>query len=281
MALLDRLLIVGTGFMGNALANAICDNRVANEIFGVEPLEQYRAKALDNDCYAGIVPNLERVETTPDIAIVCSPIETVVPIGCELLQRFPDTIVSDIASIKTSIVEGLQKQAGPASSRFVPAHPITGSDRSGPIRPPASIFTDRSCVITQLDHNSADAVQLIESLWTSLGSQVFHLTPEEHDVLLGMTSHMPHAVASALSAALSETELKFCGTGIRDTIRIAKSNPLLWKQIFVHNRDSVLKAMDRFQDFFDKLRHSLDVGSEDELVSILEQGQKNRDALGN
>ena len=191
------------------------------------------------------------------------------------------SLITDIASIKCEIVEEMNSLAPTGLGRYIPSHPITGSDRSGPIRPPESIFTDRSCVITKMAENRKKDVERVDSFWTSIGSQVFYLSPEEHDILLGMTSHMPHAVASALSASLTEQELQFCGTGIRDTIRIAKSNPLLWKQIFVHNRVSVLKAMDRFQEFFDKIRNCLENETFDELVSILEQGQKNRDALGN
>lgn len=285
MAQFDRVLIVGTGFMGNALANAMHGNSVAREIYGVEPNEVYRTAAMGDGCYAHIEPQIDQVNVALDLAIVCTPVETVSSIVCELLRRFPQTIVTDITSVKQSIISEVlaetKAEMSSAASRFIPAHPITGSDRTGPIQPPASIFTDRSCVITPQAENSAQDLDAIEQLWTSLGSHVFRLDAEVHDQLLGMTSHMPHAVASALSAALKEDELKFCGTGIRDTIRIAKSNPLLWKQIFVHNRESILQAMDRFQLVFDEIRESLESDSVGRLISILEKGQKNRDALGN
>ena len=113
------------------------------------------------------------------------------------------------------------------------------------------------------------------------GSKTKQMSCEQHDEFLGMTSHLPHAIASALSAALSQGELEYCGTGILDTIRIARSNPLLWKQIFVHNRESVLNAMDRFQALLDDFRNSLENNSTEDLFSILEKGQQNRDALGN
>ena len=281
MPLIDRVLIVGTGFMGNALANALYDNKIADRIAGIEPNPQFREQALGNDCYSEIESSLEQIDFEPDLAVICSPIETVVSTAGQLFQRYKDMVITDIASVKRAIVDGVTGELGQQSSRFVPAHPITGSDRTGPIQPPASIFTDRACVITRLESNEDADVQLVDSMWSQLGSRVYYLSPDEHDLLLGMTSHMPHAVASALSASLNEQELEFCGTGIRDTIRIAKSNPLLWKQIFVQNRDSVLRAMDRFQDFFSQLRHALETDSVDELVSLLEKGQKNRDALGN
>ena len=281
MPIFSRVLIVGTGFMGNALANALFHNRVVGEICAVEPNEAFRRTAEETRCYTEIRESIEKIEPSPELAVVCSPVETVAPLACQLLEMFPAALVTDIASVKQMVVDQVQQHAGENVSRFIGGHPITGSDRSGPIQPPKSIFTDRSFVITPQDYHDEVAIRSIEGLWDALGSHVFRLTPLDHDRLLGMTSHMPHAVASALSAALDPEELEFCGTGIRDTIRIAKSNPLLWKQIFVHNRESVLQAIGRFQQVFDDLRNSLESGSIEELVSILEKGQKNRDALGN
>lgn len=278
---IHRILIVGTGFMGNALANALFNNGVAEKIYGVEPNPTFLADAKSNNCYEEIFLSIDDVAMVPDLAIVCAPVELVASISCQLLEKFPQTLVSDIASVKAPVVSAVQSAAATGSARFIAGHPITGSDRTGPIQPPKSIFTDRSCVITPLENNSEADLQAVENLWTSLGSKVFRLSPADHDLLLGMTSHMPHAVASALSAALEEKELEFCGTGIRDTIRIAKSNPLLWKEIFVQNREAVLKAIDRFQEVFDNLRQSIETDSLNELISILEKGQKNRDALGN
>lgn len=291
MALFDHVLIVGTGFMGNALANAFYNNGIAGTITGVEPNPAYRRQAMANGCYNSVVETiseLKRADSTSsfsaesvDLVVVCSPVETVPVVIVDALRRLSKPLVIDIASVKAPILEGVQEITGELPGRFIACHPISGSDRSGPIRPPASIFTDRACVICPHSANSESDLQRIEALWTRLGSRVERLDADHHDQILGMTSHMPHAVASALSAALDQEELEYCGTGIRDTIRIARSNPLLWEQIFVHNRDSVLAALDRFQQTLDKLRRALESGDSDALVKILEQGQKNRDALGN
>ena len=281
MPLFDRVLIVGTGFMGNSLANALFDNQVANAIIGIEPEGEYRSQAKSNNCYQDIVPDLSQVLTEPDVTIICSPVETVVEIACDLLNRFPGSLVSDITSVKSMVVSGVKDRSGEHFSRFIGAHPIAGGDISGPIQPPDSIFTKRICVITPEQQNPETAVQQIESLWQAIGSKTKRMSCEQHDQFLGMTSHLPHGIASALSAALDPNEMEYCGTGILDTIRIARSNPLLWKQIFVHNRESVLNAMDRFQKIFDDFRKSLETNSGEELFSILEKGQQNRDALGN
>ncbi|MEC9091914.1 MAG: prephenate dehydrogenase [Planctomycetota bacterium] len=281
MPLFDRVLIVGTGFMGNALANALFDNQLANAIIGVEPEEKHRYQAKSNNCYQDIFSNLSQVVAIPEVTIICSPVETVVETACKLLLQFPESLVSDITSVKSMVVSGVQNRAPAHCSRFIGAHPIAGSDLSGPVTPPDSIFTGRICVLTPLPQNPEPAVNKIKSLWQAIGSKTKQMSCEQHDEFLGMTSHLPHAIASALSAALSQGELEYCGTGILDTIRIARSNPLLWKQIFVHNRESVLNAMDRFQALFDDFRNSLENNSTEDLFSILEKGQQNRDALGN
>lgn len=280
--------------MGNSLASAMRMKGIVDEIYGVESNHKFLQQAFQTGSYAQCVTSLEELfesnrstnsksnaANSFDMIFVCTPVDTVPAIVADCVQKFPDAIVSDIGSTKSEIVSKTDRLLAGCDHRFVAGHPIAGGDTTGPITPPNSIFTDKLFVSTPSESTDLTVVEQIEKLWRSLDCRTIRLEPTEHDRLLGLTSHMPHVVSAVLSATLQKNEVEYCGTGWRDTTRIAKSNPLLWKEILVHNRDSVRQAMDRFLATFEQIKNAIEAEDWDSVVKLLEKGKQNRDALGN
>lgn len=280
--------------MGNSIASAMRMKDAVNEIYGVESNAQFRNQAFETGSYAACVASLDELSdsinhaSAPfDIVLVCTPVDTVPMVVADCVQKFPGAIVSDIGSTKSEIVAKTDRLLASldhrfvGEHRFVGGHPIAGGDATGPITPPNSIFTNKLFVATPSAATNLQSIERIEKLWQALDCKTIRLDPAEHDRLLGLTSHMPHVVSAVLSATLEEDEAAFCGTGWRDTTRIAKSNPLLWKEILVHNRDSVQQAMDRFLATFEQIKNAIETEDWDSVVTLMEKGKQNRDALGN
>ena len=274
--------------MGNSIASAMRMKEVVDEIYGVESNSEFRDQAFETGSYAACVESLdelsalgENVDASFEIVLVCTPVDTVPEIVADCVRKFPNAIVSDIGSTKSEIVAKTDRLLASSRHRFVGGHPIAGGDTTGPITPPDSIFTNKLFVATPSTATSSNAIERIEELWKALDCKTIRLDAEEHDRLLGLTSHMPHVVSAVLSATLGDDEAVFCGTGWRDTTRIAKSNPLLWKEILVHNRDSVQQAMDRFLATFEQMKDAIETEDWDSVVTLLEKGKQNRNALGN
>ena len=293
MPLFKNVAILGTGFMGTSIASVVHQKRRSNRLYGVEPNEAYRKTAMESGCYTDVCdslseladlmnrsPALENGEL-PSVILVCSPVETVVDLVWHCIGAFPEAVISDIGSTKWKIVEELEIRLAQTPHRFVGGHPIAGGESSGPVTPPDSIFTGKTFVATPTENTDPFALNTVEEFWKSLDCRTTRLSPERHDRLLAVTSHLPHVNASVLSAMLESQESDFCGTGWRDSTRIAKSNPLLWKEILVHNRESVLDALERFESILAIIRRAIDQNDWDTVIEVLEKGKINRDALGN
>jgi prephenate dehydrogenase len=188
-------------------------------------------------------------------------------------------LITDAGSSKGKILAELNGSL-PPGTRFVGSHPLAGSEQTGPAHARADLFDGRVVVITPTRRTAADDVKSVTQFWESLGAQVVRMTAAAHDRVLASTSHLPHAVAFALAASVPQRNLHLAASGLRDTTRIAASDPELWAQILLSNQTEVLRSLDRFESSLAALRQALEKRDKPRLVKLLAQAKRKRDALG-
>ena len=203
----------------------------------------------------------------------------------------PGAIVSDVGSVKGAVSEALSSVL-PAAVHLVPAHPVAGTEQSGPDAGFATLFLNRWCILTPAERTDRDAVERVRGLWQAFGSNVEIMTPEHHDLVLAITSHVPHLIAynivgtaSDLEGALRSEVIKFSAGGFRDSTRLAASDPTMWRDVFLYNKDAVLEMLGRFTEDLTALQRMIRRGDGQGLFdlftrtrairrAIVEQGQE-------
>jgi prephenate dehydrogenase len=189
-------------------------------------------------------------------------------------------LLTDAGSAKQVIVDALDNQL-PRDCRFLGSHPLAGGHRSGAAHADADLFEGRVTIITPTRNTRAEDFDTLEWFWSSLGSMVVQMAPDEHDRALALTSHLPHVAAAVLATMVPENYFRFTGAGLLDTTRIAASDPELWLQIFAANRENVLKAVRQYQSRLSALEDALNRADEAEIRKTLTTAKNNRNALGN
>jgi cyclohexadieny/prephenate dehydrogenase len=209
-----------------------------------------------------------------DLVIVCIPVgqsgDVAKEIGPHLMQ---DATVSDVGSVKGSVLRDMAPHL-PAGVHFVPAHPVAGTEFSGPDAGFAELFVNRWCILTPPDNADAAAVEKLKAFWTALGANVETMTAEHHDLVLAVTSHLPHLIAytivgtaDELSAVTRSEVLQFSAGGFRDFTRIAASDPTMWRDVFLANKDAVLEMLGRFNEDVSALTRAIRRGDGEALFN--------------
>ena len=234
--------IVGAGLLGTSIGLALTKLGVDVSIESASPSSQ----ALAVDYGAG---RHASADDQPSLVVVCVPPDITAKIAGEKLAEFPDSVVTDVASIKASVVDEL-RAAGADVSRFVGSHPMAGREKGGAISGRADLFFGRPWVITPVAENSESAIAQVENLAKQLGAVSITMPATEHDHAVALVSHVPQVISSLLAARLTEgedEEIALAGQGLRDTTRIAASDPKLWTQILTANRKPVLGILKKFE----------------------------------
>ena len=190
--------------------------------------------------------------------------------------------VTDVASVKGSLVDTAVRIAGAMPANFVPGHPIAGSEQSGVEAALADLFKDHRVILTPTAETSPRALAVVDALWASTGAEVLHMDVAEHDAVLAATSHLPHVLAYALVDALAgssqgEQIFRFAAGGFRDFTRIASSDPVMWRDITLANKDQLLLALDSFSEHLATLRAAIDSSDSDSLYGIFTRAKASRD----
>lgn len=267
--------------IGASIGLALKQRKLCDSILGVGR----RLSSLDAALRVGAVDEvrtqLDQALSSVDLLIVCTPVDQIAThVERSLPFLSPRALITDAGSTKAEIVRRLEKVDG-ARHRFVGSHPLAGSEKSGPSAGRADLFVGKTCVITPVETSTRDAVWNVRHFWISMGMRVIERTPEDHDRLLGVTSHLPHLVASALARTLKDEDRLFTGTGFRDTTRIAAGDPDVWNAIFSANRTALLDALGEFQSQLDQFQQALISNDQVKLKELLADGKQRRDALGN
>jgi len=277
---LKNVAIVGVGLIGGSIGLALRERKLADSVVGIGR----RQGSLRIARRAGAVTN-----TTIDIAkgvaeaelvVLCSPVGLIVEHARIAAQHAPEgTLITDAGSTKRTIVDALDG-ALPRGCRFLGGHPLAGSEKSGPSYARADLFEGRVAILTPTPDTQAHDYDLLEAFWQALGAVVVKMSADEHDRTLAMISHLPHAAASTLAATMPEVYLRLGGTGLRDTTRLAAGSPVLWRQIMAENREYVLGALEAYGRKLANFHAALRDRDYEKLEQLLDEGKKNRDALG-
>ncbi len=256
--MIPKLALIGLGLIGSSIGHAAKRANLVGEIVGYARSPQTRETALEVGFVDRVCDSATEAVKDADLVILCTPVGTIGAITHEIAPFLkPGAILSDVGSVKASVIEQAKPHL-PDGIHLVPAHPVAGTEESGPSAGFAELFDNRWCILTPLPDSDPAAVKMVGDFWKALGSNVELMEPEHHDRVLAVTSHIPHLIAYTICGTASELEtvtgsevIKFCAAGFRDFTRIAASDPTMWRDIFLHNKDASLEVLGRLtEDIF-------------------------------
>src|SRR5512134_856407 len=273
-----RLAVIGVGLIGGSFALALKQAKAVSHVVGVGRNPANLKTALERGIIDSIASDVAAAARGADLVLVATPVGQYPAVFGSL--RDTKALITDGGSTKRDVIAAARKALGKGVSRFVPAHPIAGAEKSGAAAASAELFKARRVVITPLEENAAKDISTVESAWKSCGASVSRMHAEEHDAVLATVSHLPHLLAYALvhevaGRANSAELFSFAAGGFRDFTRIASSHPEMWRDICVANRDLLLKEMERFSEKLESVRKLLDNPAE--LEKLFAEARDARD----
>lgn len=283
-----NIAIIGIGLIGSSIALAACQQAGAEVITLFDLSEEVRAIASEL-ALGQVCDTIEATVAGADLIILCVPSGAMGQVGSQIAPFLKSgAIVTDVGSVKAAVAEQLRAVL-PEHVFLVPGHPIAGAEKSGPEAGFATLFQKRWTILTPLDDprpEYAQAVDIVCDFWTKLGSDVELMEPARHDLVLAMTSHLPHLIAFCVVATAEDIEtvtdsevVKYSAGGFRDFTRIAASDPTMWRDVFLLNRDAVLDLLGRFSEDLTALRRAIRWGDGDTLFKTFERARKMRRAV--
>lgn len=287
---IDRVAIVGLGLVGSSIARAIGDRLPEVAVAGYDAKAEVRDIARELGLCDTIVDDPDGAVADADLVILAVPVGRMAAAAAAILPGLKaGAIISDVGSSKAGVAEALTKAL--PDHDVIPAHPVAGTENSGPGAGFATLFEGRWCIVTPNADASDDAVTAVTSFWQALGAKVETMDAAHHDLVLAVTSHLPHLIAYTIVGTASELEevtesevIKYSAGGFRDFTRIAASDPVMWRDVFLANRDAVLATLQRFNEDLTVLQQAIRRGDGAKLEdwftrtrairrSIIEQGQ--------
>ena len=287
---IDRVAIVGLGLIGSSIARAIGERLPQVTVTGHDTSAEVRKIALELGLCDMIADDPATAVADADLVILAVPVGRMADAARAVAPGLKsDAIISDVGSSKAGVAEALAKAL--PDHAVIPAHPVAGTENSGPAAGFSTLFEGRWCIVTPGAGASEDAVTAVTSFWQALGAKVDIMDAAHHDMVLAVTSHLPHLIAYTIVGTASELEevtesevIKYSAGGFRDFTRIAASDPVMWRDVFLANKDAVLATLQRFNEDLTVLQQAIRRGDADKLEdwftrtrairrSIIEQGQ--------
>lgn len=278
-----RLAVIGLGLIGGSFARALRAANAVTEVVACGRNPDALARAIE----LGVA---DRVTTDPadavrdaDVVVLGVPLSAMRDLMAKIATALPaHAIVTDVGSTKQSVIADAAASLGNALSRFVPGHPIAGTERSGVEASFAELFQERRVILTPTEQTDAAAVEMIAALWRNAGAEVTQMTAAHHDRVLALTSHLPHVLAFALVDRLSQMQeqdeiFAYAAGGFRDFTRIASSDPVVWRDICLNNRSALLDALQAYRDELDELTQALRNHDGAALEALFARAKKARD----
>jgi cyclohexadieny/prephenate dehydrogenase len=267
-----RIALIGFGLIGGSIARAARAQSLVDEIVTTARSEKTRARVVELGVSDRVVSTNAEAVKDADLIILCIPVGACGAVAQEIAAHLkPGAIISDVGSVKNAVVRDMAPYL-PASVHFVPAHPVAGTEHSGPDSGFAELFINRWCILTPPEGTDQNAVEKLRAFWAALGAKVEIMTPEHHDLVLAITSHLPHLIAytivgtaDELAQVTSSEVIKFSAGGFRDFTRIAASDPTMWRDVFLANKDAVLEMLGTFNEDLSKLTRAIRRGDGEAL----------------
>jgi 3-phosphoshikimate 1-carboxyvinyltransferase len=283
---IGRLVVVGLGLIGGSFAKGMKESGLCREVVGVDLDGQSRALAVELGVVDRCEDNLAAACVGADVIQLAVPIlamETLLGVLAGL--DLGGAVLTDVGSAKGNVVRAAREAFGLMPARFVPGHPIAGSEQSGVEASNAELFKRHKVILTPLPETDPSALALVDRLWSALGADVEHMQVERHDEVLAATSHLPHLLAFGLVDSLAKRNenldiFRYAAGGFRDFTRIAGSDPVMWHDIFLANREAVLRTLDTFRSDLDALRDAVDAGDGHQLLGVFTRARVAREHFG-
>lgn len=283
MKVARRLAIIGVGLIGGSLALALRRSGAVDEIIGCGP----NAAHLRRGVALGVIDSFEidpaAAVAGADLVVVATPVRAMTDVFHALRSALaPHAVLTDTGSTKGSVVDAVRAAFGSVPPRFVPGHPVAGTEKSGVEAAFAELFDDQRVILTPLVGTDLGALETVRRLWSCAGARVTEMTPEQHDRVLAATSHLPHVLAYALVDRLAAMDAReeifaYAGGGFRDFTRIAASNPEMWRDIVLANREALLAALDDLLQALTRMREDIDREDGEALEACFTRAKEARD----
>ena len=273
--LFERVALIGVGLIGSSLARAIRRAGLARSLTGCARSEATRATLRELELVDSVHEDPGEAANDADLIVVATPLGAYEAVGRALEKSLREgAIVTDVGSVKQAAIRDLGPFI-PDGVHLVPGHPIAGTEHSGPEAGFAELFEDRYCVLTPPPGTDERAVEQVATLWRRCGSSVEIMDATHHDKVLAITSHLPHLIAYTIVGTATDLEeatraevVRYSAGGFRDFTRIAASDPVMWRDIFLNNRDAVLEMLQRFSEDLTALQRAIRWGEGDSLEAL-------------
>lgn len=270
-----HITIVGAGLIGSSIARAVCKYDVCETLALVDANGAILAEAKSLNLADEYYTNVANAVQNSDLVILAVPVGAMASVGATMSGNLKTgAIISDVGSVKESVVKALAPLL-PDGVHLIPGHPVAGTEKSGPSAGFATLFEDRWCIITPPNGADNEAVEKLSAFWKAFGSRIEIMTPEHHDLVLAITSHVPHLIAYNIVGTASDLEevtrsevIKYSAGGFRDFTRIAASDPTMWRDVFLNNKDAVLEMLGRFSEDLTALQRAIRWGDGDALFEL-------------
>jgi cyclohexadieny/prephenate dehydrogenase len=265
--LFSRLALIGMGLIGSSIARAARAQGVVKTIVATARSPQTRERVKELGIADEVVDNNAAAVKDADLVIVCIPVGQSGAVAKEIgAQLKAGAVISDVGSVKGAVLRDMAPHL-PKNVHFIPGHPVAGTEYSGPDAGFAELFVNRWCILTPPADADAAAVEKLIAFWRALGANVETMPADHHDLVLGITSHLPHLIAYTIVGTADELSevtrsevLKFSAGGFRDFTRIASSDPTMWRDVFLANKDAVLEMLGRFNEDLSALTRAMRSG---------------------
>ena len=278
-----KITLIGVGLLGGSLGMALRKRRLAGPswVLSAAPPVWRNVKRLGAVNLATL--DLQRAVEGAELIVLCTPIAQMRGLLEQTLPALkPGAIVTDVGSVKGSVVRDLEALVAKAGGHFVGSHPMAGAEKMGVAAARADLFDGAVCVVTPTRKSNPAAVRKVERLWKAVGSRVLRLTPEAHDDLVSRSSHLPHVVAAQLANLILSPEYPkeqgmLCANGFRDTTRIASGSPEMWRDIALANRQNLSRALEMFTDGLQDFKRALKNGDAQAISEFFKQARERRE----
>jgi cyclohexadieny/prephenate dehydrogenase len=280
-----RVAIIGLGLIGSSVARTVRERMPTVRLTGSDADPEVRERVRQLKLLDDVADGAGAAVVDADLVILCVPVGAIAQVAAEIAPELPpDAVVSDVGSVKAQVLADLT--AALPGVAIVPAHPVAGTENSGPDAGFAGLFRNRWCILTPPEDGSALAIERVRSFWTMMGSNVEVMDARHHDLVLAVTSHVPHLIAYTIVGTASDLEdvtrsevIKYSAGGFRDFTRIAASDPTMWRDVFLSNKDAVLEVLQRFSEDLSALQRAIRWGDGETLHALFSRSRAVRRAI--
>jgi len=280
--MMKKVCIIGIGLIGGSLAKAINKTQQSEIVFGFGRDKSRLEKAQKSNVIDQYSTDIGEALNGANMVIIATPVGSYESILKEMKPHIVEgMVISDVGSTKVSVIEAVKSVFDGALDNFIPAHPIAGKEKVGFEASDADLFVNRKVIITPLENNNPESIKILAKMWEGVGAEVDFMTPQSHDDLLGMTSHLPHMLAFSLVNYLISQHPEasvYAAGGFKDFSRIASGDAIMWRDICLHNRDAIVAHIKAYQESLNTLVEAIDSHNKDQLESLFREAKNTRDS---